>query len=255
MGVSAAHSWWSADGRLLLAGGAEPAQRRVEGLLFDLGGTLDADGLGWGERFETLLRRELPEARREAVSAALTAGEQALLRHPRASELGLEEMVALHVATQLERLAAASPARAARLTKVFHEETSGALARRRPLLARLARRLPLGVVSNGCGNSEKLLRECGIGDLFRAIVDSSLVNAWKPDPRIFEPALSALGLEPGSVAMVGDRLDRDVEGAVAAGLAAVWVSGGRVLDPAHPLAASVSAIVESVDALDPGEST
>lgn len=238
---------------LTLGSGTSGRPLHVEGLLFDLGGTLDADGRGWGERFEALLRAELPAAEAGAMAAALAAGEQRVLRHPRAAELGLEEMVDLHVATQLERLGAGDPALAARLTKEFSDETSRALLRRRPLLERLARRVPLGVVSNGCGNSERLLRDCGLGGLFRSIVDSSLVNAWKPDPRIFEPALAALALEPERVAMVGDRLDRDVEGAAAAGLHAIWVSGGRALDPAHPQAPCVRLVIENVEDLDPGE--
>ena len=235
--------------------GAKLDSRRlqVDALLFDLGGTLDADGLGWSERFEALLREQLPATTPGAMAAALAAGEQRVLLHPRAAELGLEEMISLHVRMQLEQLGASSPLRAARLVKVFYEETSGALARRRPLLERLAQRIPLGVVSNGCGNTERLLRECGLAELLHSIVDSSLAKVWKPDPRIFAPALAALGLAPGRVAMAGDRLDRDVAAAAAAGLHAIWVSGGRSLDPAHPCAPAVELLIESVDDLDPGD--
>ena len=224
----------------------------VLGLLFDLGGTLDADGIGWSERFASLLRAEIPEAAAPAVEAALASGEQRVLRHPRAATLGLEEMVSLHVAAQLEHLRAADPARAARIAKVFYEETSATLAGRRPLLARLARRVRLGVVSNGCGNTERLLREAGLADFFASIVDSAEAGAWKPDPRIFAPALAALALAPREVAMAGDRLDRDVEAAAAAGLRSVWVSGGRRLDPDHPLASRVDLVVASVEALGAG---
>lgn len=240
-------------GGLALANDPTTAGPRVAGLLFDLGGTLDADGVGWGERFAKLLRSELPDAKAPVVAAALEAGEQRVLRHPRAALLGLEEMVALHVDAQLGRLGAAERARAARLVKTFHEETSATLARRRPLLARLAKRVRLGVVSNGCGNTERLLEECGLTSLLSCVVDSSKVGAWKPDPRIFTPALSALALAPHEVAMVGDRVDRDVEGAVAAGLRSVWVCGERHLDSGEPLARRIDRIVASIDALDPGE--
>ena len=252
---------WNGDAALALprwSGAAAPARldRReaacvVGALLFDLGGTLDADGLGWGERFSALLRAELPGAPGAAIAESIVAGEKAVLRHPRADTLGLEDMVALHVETQLTRLGDRSPARAARLAKVFYEETSHALASRRPLLHRLAQRIPLGVVSNGCGNSERLLRDAGLASLFRVVVDSSAAGAWKPDPRIFAPALAALGLPPAQVAMVGDRLDRDVEGAAAAGLRTVWISGGRRLDASDPLAAAVDVVLGSVAELDP----
>lgn len=234
----------------LLLGGTGP---RVAGVLFDLGGTLDADGLGWGERFQTLLHAELPEAPASALAAATAAGERRVLDHPRAATLGLEEMVALHVTAQLERLGAADPARASRLTKRFFEETSATLGARRTLLARLARRVRLGVVSNGCGNTARLLGECGLAECFTSVVDSSEIGVWKPDPGIFAPALAALDLAANEVAMVGDRLDRDVEAAAAAGLRSVWVSGGRPLDPMHPIASQVDLVIASVDALDPGD--
>lgn len=237
---------------LQLGGNGARAAFNACALLFDLGGTLDADGLGWGERFAALLRAELPQAASEQIVEALAAGERTVLQYPRAAALGLEEMVALHVTAQLEVLGAAASQRRARLIDAFHGETDAALRRRRPLLERLARRIPLGIVSNGCGNTETLLRECGLADLFGSIVDSTCVGAWKPDPAIFAPALARLGLPASHVAMVGDRLDRDVEGAAAAGLAAVWVSGGRPLDPAHPQAPAVRLVVPSVDALDPG---
>jgi putative hydrolase of the HAD superfamily len=250
MGVTTRALRWCADGTLSLVG-AGSDDDAIEALLFDLGGTLDADGIGWGERFESMLRAELRDVPNTALAAALEAGEQAVLRHPRAGELGLEEMISLHVATQLDRLGASNPARVTRIAKRFYEETSAALSGRRGLLERLSSRLPLGVVSNGCGNTALLLRECGLADLFQCVVDSTRVNAWKPDPRIFSGALASLGRAAERVAMVGDRLDRDVEGAVAAGLRAIWVSGARALDASHPLASSVGAVVQSVDALEP----
>ena len=40
----------------------------------------------------------------------------------------------------------------------------------------------------------------------------------KPDPRIFQIACERLGVEPRETLMIGDRLDLDIEGGVAAGL-------------------------------------
>ncbi len=175
-----------------------------------------------------------------------------MLAHTGAASLGLEALVGVHVHVQLERLGVSDAGAATRIAKRFHEETARSLAARRGLLARLSARLPLGVVSNGCGNSERILAEAGISDYFRIVVDSARVNAWKPDPRIFAPALAALGMPARSVAMVGDRLDRDVEGAAAAGLRAILVTGRRAMDARSPLAASVDAAIGCVEALDPG---
>jgi FMN phosphatase YigB (HAD superfamily) len=41
---------------------------------------------------------------------------------------------------------------------------------------------------------------------------------------VFAAALRALSAEPGDAVMVGDSLPNDVDGALAAGLRAVWVN-------------------------------
>ncbi len=57
----------------------------------------------------------------------------------------------------------------------------------------------------------------------------------KPDPRIFQHALSLAEVEPAEAVFVGDRLDVDVGGAKAAGMRAIWFNhwGGK-LDGASP---------------------
>jgi putative hydrolase of the HAD superfamily len=46
----------------------------------------------------------------------------------------------------------------------------------------------------------------------------------KPDPGIFLQALSLLGADPGQALHVGDSWANDVQGAVAAGMRAVWIA-------------------------------
>lgn len=243
---------WS-DGRLFLVSRAGSQVGPVEGLIFDLGGTLDADGVPWSDRFRVLLAEaDLPGLEDPGVlKSALEAGERAVLKHPLAAELGLEEMVHLHVSAQLETLNAESAPLAARLRDRFVAETSGALAGRRALLERLARRMPLALASNGCGNARRLLADAGLEPFFRAIVDSSEAGFWKPDPRIFEPALARLGLSRERVAMVGDRTDRDVAAALAGGLWAVWVAASRSLAEDDERLRGVHAVIHGVNDLDP----
>ena len=45
----------------------------------------------------------------------------------------------------------------------------------------------------------------------------------KPSPAFFAAALERAGTEPGRAIHVGDSLAEDVEGALAAGLAAAWL--------------------------------
>jgi HAD superfamily hydrolase (TIGR01459 family) len=48
----------------------------------------------------------------------------------------------------------------------------------------------------------------------------------KPDPAVYRLAVTMLGLPADRIAVVGDALETDVKGAAAAGLAAIWCTGG-----------------------------
>ena len=48
----------------------------------------------------------------------------------------------------------------------------------------------------------------------------------KPDPAIYRLAVAKLGIDPKRLAVVGDALETDVKGAEAAGLDAIWCTGG-----------------------------
>lgn len=83
----------------------------------------------------------------------------------------------------------------------------------------------VALVSNGasCLQREKLAAS-GLADRFDAIVVSGDLGAGKPDPAIFAHAVRELGVAPGDATMVGDNLAKDVDGALAAGLGAVWLN-------------------------------
>ncbi|MCP8970376.1 HAD family hydrolase [Ectobacillus ponti] len=59
---------------------------------------------------------------------------------------------------------------------------------------------------------------------FDHIVISGAFGRGKPDPSIFEHALSLLGLQKEEAVMVGDNLMTDILGASRAGIASVWVN-------------------------------
>jgi len=74
----------------------------------------------------------------------------------------------------------------------------------------------------------------------------------KPDPAIYQPALTALGLPPERVLAVGDSLRTDIAGATGVGLASCWVLGGlhgaelsRGHDGGFDLARAATAVAET----------
>jgi putative hydrolase of the HAD superfamily len=106
----------------------------------------------------------------------------------------------------------------------------------RAALTRLkAAGLLLGVVSNSEGRVEQALEAAGLRDYFDVVVDSGVLGIEKPDPRIFQAALQALGVAPEEALYVGDLYEVDVVGAQAAGIEAVLVSTCSIEDLAHSL--------------------
>jgi len=61
---------------------------------------------------------------------------------------------------------------------------------------------------------------------------SDALKLSKPDPRIFHHAAASLRLRPEECVHVGDDLERDVQGAAAAGFRPIWLVRGR--GPAGP---------------------
>ena len=98
-------------------------------------------------------------------------------------------------------------------------------------LEELARVYQLGVITNWDSEDEqrRKVRHLGLDSSFRYFVVSASAGYEKPDPRIFEHALSLAEVEAADAVFVGDRLDVDIAGAKAAGMRAVWFNhwGGK----------------------------
>lgn len=144
------------------------------------------------------LREWSPTYRREAWR--LTLADQGVDDVQLAEELG-------------ERFGAERRAR----HQVF-EDAAGAL-------SQLEESHSLALVTNGAGclQREKLAAS-GLSDHFEAIVVSADLGVAKPNRSVFEHALSELGADTDHAVMVGDSIAKDVDGALAAGLGAVWVN-------------------------------
>lgn len=93
----------------------------------------------------------------------------------------------------------------------------------RPALGRLARRLPLVVLTNG--NAD--LGTIGLRHYFSAVLGAAALGVAKPDPRAFEAVCARLSLRPAEIAHAGDHPQNDVAAARTMGMTAVWVNRGH----------------------------
>jgi HAD superfamily hydrolase (TIGR01509 family) len=145
--------------------------------------------------------------------------------------LPLDETVRRLFAGVSARLGVADARLTERLALSFVEDARAGLRASADVLARLARRHRLGVVSNFYGNLGAVCATAGLTSLLSVIVDSTAVGSSKPDPRIFRHALDALGVSPAEAVFVGDSRPRDMEGARALAMPHVWL-----VDAAWPVA-------------------
>ncbi len=105
------------------------------------------------------------------------------------------------------------------------------------LLAALrARGCKLGLVTNGfAATHHDKIDRLGLRGHMDAFFLADEVGLVKPDPAFFRHACRELGSTPERTAMVGDRYDRDVLGAHAAGLFTVLIDvHGHVPEPGAP---------------------
>jgi 5'-nucleotidase len=88
----------------------------------------------------------------------------------------------------------------------------------------IADRYPVGIITNGFSEIQqaKMARFPEIRSRLDALVVSEEVGIMKPNPGIFRHAETRIGIPANQLLYVGDSLQSDVEGALAAGWQAAW---------------------------------
>lgn len=190
-------------------------------LLFDFGGTLDAEGVAWKDRFYRLAADEGLDAPREVFDRAFYAATDVLEGCIPAST-GLPELVeriADGLASGLER----DSGLLRRIGTRFLHDSQAQLAESAALLSDLNGRFRIGIVSNFYGNLQTVCAEAGLFPAAAVAVDSTIAGFKKPDPRIFQAALDALQVSAAEAVFVGDSLRRDMAGAAGMGMRHIWL--------------------------------
>jgi putative hydrolase of the HAD superfamily len=227
----------------------------LRAVCFDLWETLVADHPGDGDaraadrlqRIDDGLRLAGWPAPPEAIAGALQATVDSLVTiHQDNRDIDAEERIALffrHLDPSLrpeQHLAADGHA------QIISAIRDGALRVPPALLPGAAHTLDnlrrhglrLALVSNSGFSPGDVLRtvldRLDIGKYFATQVYSDEVGAWKPDARMFDEALFALGVAPADTLFVGDRPTADIVGAQAFGIGMTALVGERSLPGVQP---------------------
>jgi HAD superfamily hydrolase (TIGR01549 family) len=185
-------------------------------LFFDLGNTLISEERAWERRIQRLIslleryghRRTIAEVRaafREAseefAPRLITRAIEKLIDDPEYRKLTLAE---------------------ARYDKELESPYEGA----EQTVRMLSSRYRIGVIANQPAGTEDRLRKWGLMPLISICLSSAEVGLEKPDPAIFQLALSQSGCEPSQAVMIGDRVDNDIRPARLLGWKTIRITQG-----------------------------
>lgn len=199
-------------------------------VLFDFGGTLDADGDRWAVRFHAAYQASGGRLALDEFEVLFRESDRQLALEPAVRTMGFGNMVRRQTELLCSVLPDGQSIDVGRVAEHFHSGTVRNVERNRRALETLAGQYRLGVVSNFTGNLDYCLAELNLLHLFGVTADSLIVGWAKPDRRIFRHALEALGAEPATSWMVGDNFETDIRPAAALGMKSCWLApwGRRV---------------------------
>jgi putative hydrolase of the HAD superfamily len=225
--------------------------RTIEAVLFDFGGTLDADGVRWGVRFHAAYREAGGGLSLGPFEEVFRDVDRHMGRLSGVAKLGFRAMVDLQCRLLLNALPDGGGLPADRISATFHDDAVTAVRRNTPLLASLAARWPLGIVSNFTGNLGCCLAELGLAPFFQVVLDSGVEGREKPDPEMFLTAHRRLGTGAAGTWMVGDNPEADIRPSLALGMPACWLADpGRLPPPGVVPTARIARLADLEAALE-----
>ena len=206
-----------------------------KGYIFDYGGTLDTAGCHWGKMIWHAYERQHVPVEEAAYREAYVYAERTLGKHPIIqTDYTFRKTLEVKLRIQFDYLQEcgymnegnfkAVSMQAAVLNDLY-EAVLATVARSKTVLETLKAHYPLVLVSNFYGNISVVLEEFGLDGLFQHIVESAVVGIRKPDCRIFQLGVEALGLPAGEVVVVGDSIRKDMLPAKKAGCQTIWIKG------------------------------
>lgn len=212
-------------------------QSTIKALLFDYGGTLDTAARHWyyviREAYQASRLSFIPD---ETLRKAYVYGERTLAAHPIVQpqddfysllykKMGCEldylcsenivsftneaerELLQKELATYCDNYARRCTERSAEVLKA------------------LSTRYRLILVSNFYGNLHNVLRGYHLDTYFPTIIESAVVGVRKPDSRIWQMGVEAVGCLPEETFAIGDSYGKDIVSAGAIGCNTVWFKG------------------------------
>ncbi|MDE7401836.1 MAG: HAD family hydrolase [Muribaculaceae bacterium] len=206
---------------------------KVKGIIFDYGGTLDSGGDHWSEVIWSAWQKAGIAVEKPVFREAYVYAERELarVRHILPAH-DFHDMLGIKMNIELQWLAQQGlfppeqiEPKAAETADYCYEAAKASIAKAVPVLEALSQKYPLVLVSNFYGNVSTVLEDFGIRKYFKGIVESAVMGIRKPDPRIFEHGVKALGILPSQTLVIGDSYRKDIVPAESIGCQVLWLKG------------------------------
>lgn len=226
----------------------------IKGVIFDYGGTIDTNGIHWGEVIREEYRRAEVMIEKTLFREAYVYAERALAKAPIINaDDTFRTLLHKKMALQAEYLNGKSyhidKEKAGEIADGCYRRVLDTLATSRTIVEELSDRYPTVLVTNFYGNMPVVLKEFGLDSCFGHIIESAVVGLRKPDPALFAKGVEALGLEPFEVVVIGDSYRKDIHPARTLGCKAVWLK--KICWEEEPIlpGAEPTAIISSLEEL------
>ncbi|MGM9723916.1 MAG: HAD family hydrolase [Prevotella sp.] len=208
---------------------------KTKGYIFDYGGTLDTAGCHWGKMLWHAYERQSIPVTEEQFREAYVFAERTLGKNPIIqTDYTFRKTLEVKLRIEFEYLQAKGylcgnnfclASMQATVLDDLYERVRTITAKSKDVLVKLRELYSIALVSNFYGNLPVVLEEFGLSGLFNTVVESAVVGIRKPDTRIFQLGVDALGLPPEEITVVGDSISKDIAPAKRLGCQTVWIKG------------------------------
>lgn len=208
--------------------------KKIKGIIFDYGGTIDSNGKHWAEVIWDAYQQTNIPVSKEQFREAYIYAERYLAVNPviepndhfgillkKKADLQIAYLVDKNYLSDKTKTSEFSLAVSAQCynfaKKIIDKEKS--------LLSELKNHYPMVLVSNFYGNVQAVLADFELLHLFDDIIESAVVGVRKPDPAIFAIGVDKLSLPASQIVVIGDSYKKDIVPATVVGCHTIWLKG------------------------------
>ena len=202
----------------------------IKGIIFDYGGTIDTDGIHWGEFIWEQYKETGVDISHETYREAYVHGERFLAKnHVIEPTDTFHTLLRKKIAIHFDYLRNQFPEKhfskedAERIADGCYNKVKKTMETTCAVVKELSKQYPLVLVTNFYGNMPVVLKEFNLSEYFKTIVESSVVGLRKPDPALFALGVEALGFEPHEIVVIGDSYRKDIYPSSTLGCRTVWL--------------------------------